>query len=98
MSTGIEALVMPRVWEMYEDKRVTPRDEPRRRSSCSKPPSRVPTKGSALPAYEHSETIKSGVAIYFQTKGFGFVVLEHWFPIDWGTPEDDETRPRKTLP
>ena len=27
------------------------------------------------------------LAIYFQTKGFGFVVLEHWFPIDWGTPE-----------
>jgi Holliday junction resolvasome RuvABC endonuclease subunit len=27
------------------------------------------------------------LAIYFQTKGFGFVVLEHCFPVDWGTPE-----------
>ena len=28
------------------------------------------------------------LAIYFQTKGFGFVVLERWFsPVDWGTPE-----------
>lgn len=27
------------------------------------------------------------LAIYFQTKGFGFVVLEGLFPVDWGTPE-----------
>ena len=28
------------------------------------------------------------LAIYFQTSGFGFVLLEHWFsPIDWGAPE-----------
>ena len=27
------------------------------------------------------------LAIYFQTKGFGFVALEDWFPVDWGTPE-----------
>ena len=28
------------------------------------------------------------LAIYFQTKGFGFVVLERRFsPVDWGTPE-----------
>lgn len=27
------------------------------------------------------------LAIYFQTKGFGFVVLERLFPVDWGTPE-----------
>ena len=28
------------------------------------------------------------LAIYFQTKGFGFVLLQHWAsPVDWGTPE-----------
>ena len=28
------------------------------------------------------------LAIYFHTKGFGFVLLQHWFsPVDWGTPE-----------
>ena len=28
------------------------------------------------------------LAIYFQTKGFGFVMLQHWAsPVDWGTPE-----------
>ena len=28
------------------------------------------------------------LAIYFQTKGFGFVLLRHWAsPVDWGTPE-----------
>ena len=28
------------------------------------------------------------LAIYFQTTGFGFVLLEHWSsPVDWGTPE-----------
>ena len=28
------------------------------------------------------------LAIYFQTTGFGFVVLEHRFsPVDWGAPE-----------
>ena len=28
------------------------------------------------------------LAIYFQTSGFAFVLLEHWFsPVDWGAPE-----------
>ena len=27
------------------------------------------------------------LAIHSQTRGFGFVVLEHLFPVDWGTPE-----------
>lgn len=28
------------------------------------------------------------LAIHFQTKGFGFVLLQGWFsPVDWGTPE-----------
>jgi hypothetical protein len=28
------------------------------------------------------------LAIYFQTTGFGFVLLEHWSsPVDWGAPE-----------
>ena len=28
------------------------------------------------------------LAIYFQTTGFGFVLLEQWSsPVDWGTPE-----------
>ena len=28
------------------------------------------------------------LAIYFQTTGFGFVLLERWSsPVDWGTPE-----------
>ena len=28
------------------------------------------------------------LAIYFQTKGLGFVLLQHWAsPVDWGTPE-----------
>ena len=28
------------------------------------------------------------LAIYFQTSGFGFVLLEHgFFPVDWGAPE-----------
>ena len=27
------------------------------------------------------------LAIYFQTSGFGFVLLEHRSPVDWGAPE-----------
>jgi hypothetical protein len=42
------------------------------------------------------------LAIYFQTKGFGYVLLQHWLsPVDWGSPEvqgrDRETRCLKRI-